>query len=400
MIDTIRFNISDTRLYSAVRIWRSQDLQGNLPARINGDMLRNMVDGGKVIDFNDYKEKQLRELLDDLNEHGLEIVLKDFFQLYNQGSWCRDITCVIDEMNQRIIIEVSLPKFFNGQNVDLLFDYKVKIIDFVNYIYMFFKVKSPSVDQVNAIALGRVDICYFYKFQSQIHAFDFINAFKMWSKHKRKKIHHYDTSMMFVGRSFSLKFYMKYHEFQKHDKKDIVKNISTLLEKSDYSYESEKSKIADYQSLLAYCESMSTGMVRSEFTLRRQKLNYDGIITVGNLIDLDICTYYEGLLSRMGVLNMGHTQKDDYFNKLKSNKKLLQYCALLETFGRDKLKEVYDRSTIYRYDKALCEMDISMSDFSVLKSVNLSVREEDRDKIAGHVDEFQLAQKFMNGEIF
>lgn len=398
MIDTIRLHISDYRFYNAVRNWRSDDLQGNVPARINGDMLRNMVDGGKVIDFNDYKEKNLRDLLADLNEHGLEIVLKDFFQLYNQGSWSRDITCVIDEMNQRIIVEASIPKFFNGQNVDLLYDYRSKCLDFVSYLYTFFKVKLPSSEEILSIALGRVDICYFYKFESQIHAFDFINAFKMWSKHKRKKIHHYDTSMMFVGRSFSLKFYMKYDEFQKHDKKDINKNLAMLLEKNDHA--DNYKIVSDYRNMLAYCDSFASGMVRSEFTLRRQKLNYDGIVTLGDFLNLDIAEYYENLLSKMGVLKMGHTQKDEYFNQLKSNKKLLQYCALLDTFGRDKVKEVYHRQTIYTYDKMLMEMNISMHDFNILKSVNLSIRQDDRLRIASLVDDYCLAKKFVNGELF
>lgn len=398
MIDTMRFVISDYLFYNAVRKWRTNELSGNLPARINGDVLRSMVDGSKVIDFAAYKEKNLRELLDDLNEHGLQIVLKDFFQLYNQGSWCRDIVCVIDEMNQRVIVEASIPKFFNGQNVDLLFDYRIKVLDFVSYLYSFFQVRLPSVDGIRSIGLGRVDICYYYKFPSQIHAFDFINAFKMWSKHKRKKVHHYDTSLMFVGRSYSLKFYMKYDEFQRHDKKEITKNISSLLEKNDHP--DNYRKIQDYHNMLSYCESFSSGMVRTEFTLRRQKLHYDGIMTVGDFLDLDIANYYEGLMSKMGVLNMGHTQKDEYFNKLKSNKKLLQYCALLETFGREKLKEVYHRQTIYTYDKMLCDLGIAMNDFNILKTVNLSVREDDRLRIAGYVDDYKLAQKFVNGELF
>lgn len=398
MIDTIRLHISDFKFYNAVRIWRSDDLKGNVPARLNGDMLRNMVDCGKVIDFNDYKEKNLRDLLADLNEHGLEIVLKDFFQLYNQGSWSRDITLVIDEMNHRIIVEASIPKFFNGQNVDLLYDYRSKCLDFVCYLYTFFKVTRPTSDEILSIALGRVDICYFYKFESQIHAFDFINAFKMWSKHKRKKIHHYDTSMMFVGRSYSLKFYMKYDEFQKHDKKEINKNLAMLLEKNDHP--DNYKIVSDYRNMLAYCDSFSSGMVRSEFTLRRQKLNYDGIITLGDFLNLDIAEYYEGLLSKLGVLKMGHTQKDEYFNQLKSNKKLLQYCALLDTFGRDKLKEVYHRQTIYTYDKMLLDMNIFMGDFNILKSVNLSIREDDRLRISSLVDDYSLAKKFVNGELF
>lgn len=397
MIDTVRLVIDDPSFYFAVVAWRKDDLDGTVPARLNGQALRTMIEDGKVIDFSDYKEKRVRELLDDLNEHGLHIVIKDFFQLYKQGSWCRDITCVIDDFSHRIHVEVSLPKFFQGQNVDLLYDYQVRLLDFVCYLYQFFRVTIPPVERIRQFEVSRVDVCYFYKHQSQIHAFDMIKAFKMWTKHKRKKVHFYDTSMMFVGRSYSLKFYLKYDEFQRHDRKDIAKNITYLLDSQD---KDNQKQLSDYTNMLAYCESMSSGMVRCEFTIRKQKLNYDGIKTLGDLVDLDIVGYYEKLLEKMGVLKMGHTQKEDYFERLKSNKKLLQYCALLETFGEDKVKELYNRSNIWRYNKMLAELNIHMNDFSILKTVDLSVRNDDRLRVVNQSDNLLNAVNFINQRLF
>lgn len=397
MIDTIRFSISDSHFYSAVCTWRQNDLNGTVPARINCDALRAMIDDGKIIDFEQYKDKKLRDLLDDLNEHGLDVVIKDFFQLQNQGSWCRDITCIIDEWNRCIMVELSLPKFVNGQNVDLLYDYRVHIIDFLNYIYLFFRLPAPSVETILKTQISRIDFCYYYKFASQIHALDFIRSFKYWAKHKRKKVHFYETSIMFVGSYYSLKFYMKHDEFQAHDKKEILKNIGSLLDASDME---NRKEISDYTDLIAYCDSFSLGMVRSEFTVRKKKLNYDGLYTLQDLFGLEIVSYYEKLLDRMGVLKMGHTGKNEIFNKLKSDKKLIQYAALVETFGKDKVREMYSRNSIYKYDKMLTQLGIYLNDLDILREINLSVREDDIARIAATADNYELALKFANGELF
>lgn len=402
MIDTIRFNISDGAFYHAVCEWRKDDLGGVIPARINSDALRTMIENGKVINFEEYKEKKIRELLDDLNHHGLQVVIKDFFQLQNQGSWCRDITCCIDEYGHRIFIELSLPKFFNGQNVDLLYNYRCGIIDFITYIYQFFRVSPPDEQKIRDIEVSRIDFCYYYKFQSQIHALDFIRSFKYWSQHKRKRVHYYDTSVMFVGASYTLKFYMKYDEFQKHDKKEIIKNIASLMDLKDDELKSDdiKKDLKEYTDMISYCDAFSTGMVRSEFTVRKKKLNYDGIYTIGNLFDLDLIVYYESLLQKMGVLKMGHTGKNDTFNKLKHDKKLIQYVALVQTFGKEKVSEIYERTVVYKYEKMLAQLNIQLNDFDLLKEVDLSVREDDKIRVYGTADSYETAVNFINGKLF
>lgn len=402
MLDTVRFCITDMAFYQAVCAYRQNDLGGTIPARINADSLRQMVIEGKVINFEEYKERKIQELLADLNEHGLQIVIKDFFQLRDMGSWCRDISCIIDEWNHKIHIEVSLPKFVNGQNVDLLFDYRTSLIDFVNYLYQFFRVSPPNSDSLRSIELTRADFCYYYRYQSQIHALDFIRSFKSWCKHKRKKVAFYDTSVMFVGASYSLKFYMKYDEFQAHDKKEIVKKIGSLMDFMDQEDRSGdvKRDLAKYTDLINYCDLFSTGMVRCEFTIRKKKLNYDGVFTLGHLFDLDVVSYYEGLLDKMGVLKMGHSGKDEVFNKLKNDKKLIQYAAMLEIYGKDKIKEMYERTTIYRYDKMLKEMNICIGDFDILRDVDLSVRSDDIARINATADNYQTALRFANGELF
>jgi len=397
LIDTVRFSISDYSFYRAVCEWRQNDLGGVIPARINSDALRTMIEDGKVIDFHDYKDKKIRELLEDLNQHGLQVVIKDFFHLHNQGSWCRDIICVIDEYNLRVLVELSLPKFFNGQNVDLLYNYQVGVLDFITYIYNFFRVKLPDSEHINSIEVSRVDFCYYYKFTSQLHALDFIRSFKYWSQHKRKRVHFYDTSVMFVGNSYSVKFYMKYDEFQKHDKKEIISNIASIMDRSDTE---SRREISDYTDIISYCDAFSSGMVRCEITSRRKNLNYYNIYTVGDLLKMDIFSYYEKCLDRMGVLKMGHTDKNETFNKLKHDKKLIQYVALLQTFGRDKVKEMYSRNSIYKYDRILLDMEIQLNDFDLLKDVYLTIREDDKKRVFATADDYQTAVNFINGKLF
>lgn len=410
MLDTIRFEITDSRFFFAVKKWRREDLSGMTPARINLDVLREMVNDGHIVDMDAYRDKKLSELLADMNVFGLEVVVKDFFQLYRQGSWQRDITLVLDQHNGRVLVECSLPKFFNGHNVELLMDYKARIFDLVNYLYMFFKVRSLSSEQIRKIILSRVDICYYYKFPSQIHATDFIRAFRVMFKNKRKKLHHYNTSVMFTGRSFSMKFYMKLDEFRAHDKKDIYKRIDVLTEEnSNYKHDEKEfakrhyqwQKFAsDYMKIVDHAESLANGMVRCEFTLRKQKLNYDGLYCLGDLIDLDIVAYYEKLLSMQGVLEMAKSGADEVFDKLKADKKLLQYSALLEIYGPEKIKEVYSRNSIYKYNTALSEIGIGCHDFKILHQVDLHVLGEHRQLLEAQEDNYHLATRFANGELF
>jgi II/X family phage/plasmid replication protein len=414
MIDTIRISIADFAFYQGVVNWRSNDLSGNIPAFINADVLRNMMIDCKVIDLGLFKEKQIRDVIEELNQHGLNVVIKDFFQLKNMGSWCRDITCVIDEYNHRVLIEFSLPKFVNGQNVDLLFNYRVAILDFVTFIYTYFRVKHVSIEQIMQYELSRVDFCYYYKYQSQLHALDFIRSFRGWCSHKRKRVHFYDTSVMFVGKAYSMKFYMKYDEFQSHDKKELLKSIGSLVDiqfKGDYVYNAKEDLFAynklevgkkadDYKNMISYCDKQSLGMVRCEFTVRKQKLNYDSLFVLKDLLDLDVVKYYEGLLDRMGVLKMGHTQKDECFRLLKHDKKLIKFCALFTTFGKDRINEIYSRNTIFRYMKTLSDMKINMGEFEILKDVDLHVRNEDKRFLELTDEDYQLALKYANGELF
>jgi hypothetical protein len=397
MLDTVRLSFNDFFFYKAVVDWRQDDLGGTIPARINADVLRSMMEDGKIIDLELFKERKIRDVLDHLNEHGLNVVIKDFFQVHNLGSWCRDITCIIDEYNHRILIEFSLPKFVNGQNVDLLYNYRAGLLDFIGFIYQYFRCPLPDEKTLMAIELSRIDFCYYYKYPSQIHANDFIRSFKSWCNHKRKKIHYYDTSVMFVGRSYSLKFYMKYNEFQTHDKREIQKNITMIL---DSQYKDSSKTIKDYNDMINYCDAFSTGMVRCEFSVRKQKLNYDNLYTIKDLLELDVIDYYEGLLDRMGVLKMGHTQKDEYFNQLKSDKKLLYYCSLLETFGKDKVKELYCRQTVSKYDKMLRDLSIQMGDFDLLKDIDLHVRDFDRQMVHATSDEYHQAMCFVGNKLF
>jgi hypothetical protein len=195
---------------------------------------------------------------------------------------------------------------------------------------------------------------------------------------------------------------MKYDEFQKHDKKEILKNIASLIDLQDEELKSDEIKkdLIQYTDMIAYCDAFSTGMVRSEFTVRKKKLNYDGIYTIGNLFDLDMIVYYECLLQKMGVLKMGHTGKNDTFNKLKHDKKLIQYVALVQTFGKQKVSEMYSRNTIYVYDKMLSQLNIRLDDFDLLKDVDLSVREDDKVRVYGTAGSYETAVNFINGKLF
>lgn len=165
------------------------------------------------------------------------------------GSYSRKINIFVSDQDT-LFLEFSIPKYYYGHNIFLLYPDKIQpCIDKI-----FRELVEYFGDFPNPIEwfIERLDLCYAWKLPSQETAQDILDVLRSYP-FPRKKMSFYDTSLMAVGSTYSIKFYLKHPEFYKHDFKEILKN----------------------QSLMEYAHDLlniSEGVLRFEVTLRSKAL--------------------------------------------------------------------------------------------------------------------------------
>jgi len=185
----------------------------------------------------DHKTKQLK--------------FRVFNAMVNLGSYDRNVNIFLSEVKQNVcFIELSVPKFYYGHNVYLLhLDRFHSVIDslYSALLEYFSDFPSPQFWRVE-----RLDVCYSWKFQEEATAMLVLDAVKKIS-FPRKKKYQYPTSVMEIGRTYSIKWYLKHPEYYTHDFKNLLKTDVDLAHKM---------------------EQTSRGVLRFEVTLRKQALQY------------------------------------------------------------------------------------------------------------------------------
>lgn len=182
-----------------------------------------------------------------------------------EGSYQRDIIWSLpsewNSVNTFLSLELSIPKLWYGHNIYLLFDFLPALNVLRRGIQKKFKIVLPEVINWQ---LSRADICYAFKCPNQELAQAILDSLKN-VHYPRTKAQKYDTTLLFPGKTFSFKFYLKYPEFLKNDKPKLI----------DLNYRKEK---------IDSLEDLAKGVIRIEATLRRRYLRRYGIETVGDLL--------------------------------------------------------------------------------------------------------------------
>ena len=160
-----------------------------------------------------------------------------------------------------LTLEFSVPKFWYGHNIRLLYDFENAINHLKKLLEKQLKLRLPKVTDWE---LWRVDICYAWQCPTQKIAYQILNSLKRLNFPYKKAII-YDESILFPGSTYSLKFYLKLPEFRNHDLKELIKN------KASFEW-------------VNYLESLAVGVLRCEATLRRKYLKRKKIETLGDLI--------------------------------------------------------------------------------------------------------------------
>lgn len=321
MIDTVRFQIKITpKTYEAIR--------------------------KKSVDFTKYDNTKNMELFR---------ISKNEVPL---GSFDRKVSIFVPD-EDICYLEFSVPKFLNGHNIYLISFDEFKIA--MKMVYASLTTFFGQFEEPETWQLMRLDLCYAWKFQSEeacgtmlelLASFDF----------PRKKKSIYDTSVMYHGQNYSMKFYQKYPEFYKHDHK-ILRDLGHL----DFAY-----RMLD----------ISKGVLRFEVTLRKKYLQYHlhkDKIYISDLQESRLWDIIKSLFSRyMGGFNLKFKQKSDikkilqsYWGKEKGRRLYMFYIFLLSE-GKKVSKQFYASSTVYQYMRELKEAQIPLT-FNEFKNFDMDL---------------------------
>lgn len=165
----------------------------------------------------------------------------------------------------KLLIEFSVPKYWYGQNIRLLYDFVKALRHLKSSLETQFNLKRKNrLPEVETWHVSRVDVCYAWKFPNQQLAQRYLDSLKhLHFPRKRPVI--YPTAILFAGSTYSLKFYLKLPEFKAHDRKELLKSKASL-------------------EWINHCESLADGVLRVEATLRSKYLKRQNIRTVSDLI--------------------------------------------------------------------------------------------------------------------
>lgn len=266
------------------------------------------------------------------------IKYKIFRDQINVGSYSYNINIFINSLDF-LFVEFSVPKLLFGNNIDLAF--------FSDILKTLRKVEKTLSDYLTlkdctVWEVMRLDLCRYIKSDNpyrDIHMFQMLD-------YPRQKKYIYDTSVMFVGRSYSSKFYIKEDEYLKHDFKEISK----------------------YDLSLAYnILAKSKNKIRFEVGYRSQALKQIlGLqcVTIQDILDkeLDLRQHFYKVYTKLyGDIDPKRMEQNSLLELLQQQYKpkralqLYQFYVLYysDDFNKKIIKENYSRSQIYRNLKAI-----------------------------------------------
>lgn len=169
------------------------------------------------------------------------------------------------ESDCRLLLEFSIPKYWYGHNIHLLYDFLEVLNHLKRSLEAQFELKGKAkLPEVGRWYIHRLDICYAWRFPSQLLAQRFLDSLKRLHYPRKRPVIH-PTSIFFAGATYSVKFYLKLPEYKSHDRKLLLKQNASI-------------------EWVNHCEKLADGVLRYEATLRHKFLKRQGISTVGDLI--------------------------------------------------------------------------------------------------------------------
>ena len=271
------------------------------------------------------------------------------------------------DLDLKVSFECSLPKLCFGENVSLL--YPCQLEPALKYLRRYIADIDPDFPSYEHWTIERLDLCYAWRFPNTEHAKAILNHLKLLS-YPRKNKSVYNTSVMFSGRQYTPKFYLKEPEFMRHDFTRLVKN---------HKYEFAD-KTAD----------LSVGVLRFEVTARKSQLmhwfkkleiHYTDILDKSKLESILNDCLNKILQNRTPVSMRDET----IMQKLESkwgHTKGARLFAFYNTYYSDSphrkaiLEGGYNPSTIWRKKRDIADAGVGMRNEDLGFEFNLSIPSE------------------------
>lgn len=217
----------------------------------------------------------------------------------NLPSYQRDINIFLNELDQEnVYIEFSLPKMYYDHNIFMV--YPEQILGILNRLRFELTKNFAGFPLVSKWEIQRLDLCYNWKFATQNEAEKLLSVIRKF-KYPRKKVYRYDTSIMYKGSSYTVKYYLKKQEFFANDFKKLCRDG-----KLDQAYQ-----------YLTYAE----GVLRFEVTMRKASLVqyfHKKHILVSDLIDFDIEKLLQFFFHKSMEFKSTISSRDEVLEKLKN----------------------------------------------------------------------------------
>ena len=309
----------------------------------------------------------------EFNKHDNEID-RTFIQILTKkikvGSFDRHINIKVFD-NEQVFLEFSAPKIFYGHNVFLVAPEQIIFICKTVHetlVKTFGKFPRPEFWEIN-----RIDFCYAWKLPSEYVAEQVLNIFRGITVN-RKKTHFYDTTVMYTGRTQSIKFYLKHPEFYEHDFKELKKEGKTDLaynflniSEGVLRFEVTLRNIALVREFYGQCKSTTIGLDNLIFTTKR--------------CQLVLQKYLHKVLKLNNVRTMDNKS---VFNKLKdcygqsrARYLFLFYKLLFSTDRNEKdILKSYSRYQVWRNIKKLRECEVGISEDQMQVGFDFSIPSE------------------------
>lgn len=276
------------------------------------------------------------------------------FEFYSSqvelGSYNRKVNIMSSNVPQGFFIEFSVPKYLKDNNVEMIEPNELNIAipklykelcDYMEY----------TLPHYSTWKVYKLDVCYNWIFENDQIATRTINFIHLID-YPRKKKYVYDTSVMFKGTAYTIKFYLKGPEFLKNDFKKVKdkNHAHTLLHWADKTLRFEISIRKDHlQELLGQKPVLIEHI--TDFQTIEGLLNH----------------YLGKIFKYLNLQTMSNeTIKTKLFEIFTPQKATRLYDFYRNYYFNPEMKTLYknkglNRSTIYRYKTDLKRAGIGLS---------------------------------------
>lgn len=265
------------------------------------------------------------------------------------GSYERNVSIFSSNNPEGFFIEFSLPKYIKGNNVEMIYPHEIPSIMEKLYPELC-KFMNHDLPHFSLWQIYRLDICYNWLFKDESEAIRVIDFLKRID-FARKKKYVWDTSIMYKGSTYIVKFYAKGAEFLKNDFKELP------IERSAFLYEQAKR------------------IVRFEVGIKRQQLKelfLNDKIYLKDIIDDSVMTenlahYLSKVFFYINPKQMKNSEITELLLKNFTKSKATRLFQFYKSYHLDdEAKDMImngglNRSTIYRYKKDLKKAGVGFS---------------------------------------